>query len=98
MSYRVLTVDLSNANGDKQQLVSPGQQIAEVFSLTFPDGAEFGLAFGQGDAITIDRPFSFAPDDPDTTLYGLFYTVPFAQPGVKVQIVVGGASVARQAQ
>ena len=99
MSYRVHTIDLSVANPNRTQIVPPGQLIGEVFSLNFPTNASFGLAFGQGDAITVDRPFSFAPDDPDTNSFGLFYTVPAAMPGVTVEIVVAtpgatGATVA----
>ena len=91
VSYRTYSIDLSVLNANRVQIVPPGQQLGEVFSLTFPTGASMGLSFGQGDSITIDRPFSFAPDDPDTQQQGLFYTVPAAQPGVVVEIIVASA-------
>lgn len=94
MAYQKQTIDLSVANTNKVQIVPPGQTVNEVFAIQFPAGALLGLAFGSGEAIPIDRPFSFKPTE-DEGNYGLFYTVPTAQPGstVDLWIVSGGATV-----
>lgn len=89
MSYTKTLLDLGTVTSGRVQIVPPGARIAEVFALTVPDGASFGLAFGNADALDIDKPFSFAPTQDSEQTMGLFYVNTAAQPGVSVAVYVG---------
>ena len=89
MGYRVITVDLSNANPNPVELIPPGQLISEVAFLTVPSTAAFTIAFGDNPQFTVPaNPVSFMPRG-DAANRGLTYANAVAQPGTTIQMIVG---------
>lgn len=91
--YRVLTLDLSTVADNRLIEGVQGSTIYTVTILTLPAGAQLALHFGRRDPVPIsDRiaSFSFACGFAD----GLYLTVPVAQPGTLVQVLVGFSPIA----
>lgn len=91
--YRVIEVDLSTAVSSQLVQNLQGQTIYYIAALTLPAGAALSLSFGKRDTIPLSsevRAFGFACGFRD----GLYLTVPTAQPGVTVQLLVSFAPLA----
>lgn len=90
MSYRVLSLDLTNLTTDKQELIPRNSTISEVVVFSMPAGVSIQIALGDSPLFTVNGPFSLEPDSEDEREFGLYWANPVARPGVKIEMIVAG--------